>query len=121
MNTNPQKGLNVPAAFARIGERWSPRIVAQVDDYHVKLVRIEGDFVWHSHADADELFWIIDGDLDIEMRDRTVHLRTGDIFVVPRGVEHRPVARAECRIALFERAGLLNTGDDSDGTPGEWL
>ncbi len=120
--SNARGGLNVPDAFARIPEQWSPRIVAQVDDYQLKLARIEGEFTWHTHADADQLFWIVDGELDIEMRDRTVHLRTGDVFVVPKGTEHRPVARAECHIALIERAGLINKGDGAaDGTAGEWL
>jgi mannose-6-phosphate isomerase-like protein (cupin superfamily) len=114
--------INVPDAFARIPELWSPRIVARVDDYEIKLARIEGEFIWHAHGAADELFWIVEGELDIELRDRVVHLRAGDVFVVPRGVEHRPVARAECRIALFERTGLVNKGDGAtDGTAGEWI
>lgn len=114
--------INVNAAFARIPELWSPRIVARVDDYEIKLARIEGEFMWHAHRDADELFWIVEGELDIELRDRVVHLRPGDVFVVPKGTEHRPVARGECRIALFERTGLINKGDDAqDGTAGEWL
>lgn len=114
--------VNVSDAFARIADLWSPKIVARVDDYDLKLARIEGEFVWHSHAEADELFWVIDGSLDLEFRDAVVTLGPGDVFVVPRGVEHRPVARSECRIALIERTGLINKGDGAtDGTPGEWL
>lgn len=114
--------VNVRDAFARIPDKWSPRIIARVDGHELKLVRIEGEFIWHSHGDADELFWVLEGELDIEMRDRVVHLRAGDVFVVPKGVEHRPIARGEVRLALFERTGLVNRGDGAtDGTAGVWL
>ncbi|MEQ8964478.1 MAG: cupin domain-containing protein [Azospirillaceae bacterium] len=109
--------------FALITEQWSPKIVARVDDHDVRLAKIEGAFSWHKHDDADELFMIVDGAMRMELRDRTVALAAGDVFVVPRGVEHRPVADAECRIIMIERAGTMNTGDatDREGTAGEWL
>lgn len=90
---------------------WSPRIVARLNDYDVKVARIEGEFVWHSHPDTDEAFLVLAGELRIELRDGSVVLGPGDLYVVPRGVEHRPVADRECRIALIEPTGTVNTGD----------
>lgn len=103
--------VNLAEKFDLFSEYWSPKIVARVDDYDVKIVKLRGEFVWHKHDDEDELFFVIDGDMSIELPDRTVDLGAGDMFVVPRGVEHRPVARRECRALLFERRGVVNTGD----------
>ena len=103
--------INFAEKFGRFGERWSPRIVAQMNDYHFKLVKIEGEFVWHAHADTDEVFIVLDGELTIHFRDGEVVLRSGEIFVVPRGVEHKPFARRECKMMLVEPAGTINTGD----------
>jgi len=94
-----------------IPETWSPRIVGQVNDAHLKVARIEGEFVWHSHPDTDEAFDVVEGEMAIDLEDGPVTLRAGDLYVVPRGVEHRPRAERECRILLFERAGTPNTGD----------
>ena len=96
--------------FAKFSDRWSPKIIAQMNDYHFKLVRLEGDFVWHCHADTDEAFIVLDGKMSIEFRDGRVDLRAGEMFVVPKGVEHKPSARNECRIMLVEPAGTINTG-----------
>ena len=90
---------------------WSPKIIAQMNDYHFKLAKIKGEFVWHSHADTDEVFIILDGELHMEMRDKTIKLKKGDLFVVPKGMEHRPVAGSECHILLVEPAATVNTGD----------
>ena len=98
-------------AFASFSEHWSPKLVAEVNDFHVKLAKLEGTFVWHRHEAEDELFLVVSGRLAIELRDRTVWLEEGEFFVVPRGVEHRPVAPQECHVLLLEPSGTLNTGD----------
>ncbi len=108
------KGLDVVTLaekFATFSEHWQPRIVGQVNDLHIKIAKIEGEFVWHSHADTDEFFLVHKGSFVMEYRDRKVALKAGDIHVVPKGVEHRPVAAEECEIVMIEPAGTLNTGD----------
>ena len=95
-------------------EHWSPRIVAELNGQHVKLVKVEGDFVWHHHENEDELFLVLAGRLAIELRDRTVTLEPGQLCVIPRGVEHRPRADSGTHILLFEPAGTLNTGNVLD-------
>ena len=97
--------------LAAIEEQWAPRIVARLNDYEFKVVKLEGDFVWHSHADTDEAFLVLAGELTIEMREGDARLRAGDLYVVPRGVEHRPRAARECQVLLIEPAGTANTGD----------
>lgn len=97
--------------LALISTHWDPKIVAELNGQHVKLAKIQGEFVWHSHAHEDELFLVLRGAFRMDYRDRTVELREGDVVVVPRGVEHRPVAEHECSILLFEPAGTVNTGD----------
>ena len=97
--------------FALFAELFEPKVIAQLNDYQVKLARLKGEFVWHSHADTDELFLVIEGKLTIEMRDATVTLAAGELFVVPRGVEHKPYAREECKVVLIEPTGTVNTGD----------
>lgn len=97
--------------FSKFRDQWSPKVIARMNDYEFKLARVEGEFVWHSHADTDETFLVIDGSMVIEFRDGEVALSTGEMFIVPRGVEHRPRAANECRIMLIEPAGTVNTGD----------
>ncbi len=97
--------------FAAFTEHWSPKVIAQVNDFHVKAVKLRGEFVWHAHAATDELFFVHKGELNIQYRDRHNIVRAGELFVVPKGVEHRPVAAEECEILLLEPAGTLNTGD----------
>jgi mannose-6-phosphate isomerase-like protein (cupin superfamily) len=97
--------------FAKFSERFQPKVVARMNDYHFKLARVEGDFVWHSHADTDEAFVMLEGELRIDFRDGAVTLREGEMYVVPRGVEHKPFAATECRIMLIEPAGTVNTGE----------
>jgi len=109
--TTSYTAINFAEKFAAFDEHWSPKIVAQLNDYHFKLVKIEGEFVWHAHADTDEVFIVVDGELTIHFRDGEVVLRSGEMFVVPRGVEHKPVARRECKMMLVEPAGTINTGD----------
>ena len=99
-------------------DHWAPRVVARYNENEVCVVRVEGEFVWHSHEDTDDLFLVLDGELDIELRDRTVTLGPGELFVVPKGVEHRPVARrGEVKLLLIEPAGTPNTGDAATATP----
>lgn len=102
--------INLADAFGRISEPWSPRIAAELNGQHVKLAKLEGPFVWHRHEDADELFLVVEGRLVIELRDGAVTLEAGEFVVVPRGVEHRPVAEETAHVLLFEPAGTLNTG-----------
>lgn len=105
------EAINFADKLSRFSEQWSPKIVARMNDYHFKLVKIEGEFVWHSHAETDEVFLVIEGEMAIELRDGRVMLRAGEMYVVPRGVEHRPVAERECCLLLVEPAGTRNTGD----------
>lgn len=113
---HPQSVVNLDEKFTTFDDRWSPKTIAQMNDLHIKIVKVEGDFVWHSHPDTDELFLVHDGELTIEMRDApSVTLGPGDLYVVPRGVEHRPLAKHECRALLIEPAGVVNTGDAAPG------
>jgi mannose-6-phosphate isomerase-like protein (cupin superfamily) len=97
--------------LARITEPWKPRIVARMNDCHFKLVKLSGEFVWHRHEETDEAFIALEGEFAIAFRDRTVALKAGEMLVVPRGVEHKPVAERECSVLLVEPAGTVNTGD----------
>jgi mannose-6-phosphate isomerase-like protein (cupin superfamily) len=103
--------VNLEDKFGRFADHWSPKILAKLNDYHVKAVKLLGEFVWHKHHETDELFLLTKGSLLIRFRDRDVTLGPGDLLVVPRGVEHLPVAEEECEVLLIEPAGTLNTGD----------
>lgn len=103
--------INLAEQFARFTEHWRPRIVAELNGQVVRLVKVRGEFVWHSHPAEDELFYVVRGILRMDFRDRSVTLDPGDMLVVPRGVEHRPVAADECELVLFEPAEVRNTGD----------
>ncbi len=91
-------------------EYWSPRVIAEVNDLYIKVAKLKGEFTWHSHDDSDEMFMILEGDLQMELEDRTVALAKGDVYVVPKGVLHNPVAQQECLVMLFERKDTLHTG-----------
>jgi mannose-6-phosphate isomerase-like protein (cupin superfamily) len=103
--------INLIEKLGKFAELWSPRVIAEMNDYQFKLVRIQGEFVWHSHADTDEVFIIVEGEMSIEFRDGRVDLKSGELFVVPRGVEHKPAAGRECKIMLVEPRGVINTGE----------
>jgi mannose-6-phosphate isomerase-like protein (cupin superfamily) len=105
------EAINLRDKFARIDAQWSPRVVAEMNDVQFKLAKIEGEFIWHRHDDTDEVFIVIDGRMAIEFRDGRVELAAGEMFVVPRGVEHRPLAGRECWIMLVEPRGVVNTGE----------
>jgi mannose-6-phosphate isomerase-like protein (cupin superfamily) len=102
---------NLADLLGRFDDLWSPKKIAELNDYDVKLVKVLGDFVWHSHADTDELFLVLDGVLTVRLRDRDVTLRAGELFVVPRGVEHCPHADEPTSVLLLEPRGVVNTGD----------
>ncbi|HGN0635139.1 TPA: cupin domain-containing protein [Pseudomonas aeruginosa] len=111
MSTSTTQAINFAAKLALFDDRWQPRVIAQMNDYQFKLVKIEGDFVWHSHADTDETFIVLAGRLRIDFRDGAVHLGPGEMYVVPRGVEHKPFAEGEVRMLLVEPCGVRNIGD----------
>jgi mannose-6-phosphate isomerase-like protein (cupin superfamily) len=108
--TKSYQAINLVEKAGMIGARWSPRVVAELNDYQFKVVRIEGDFIWHDHPETDEAFIVLDGELRIDFRDGSVLLRPGELFVVPRGVEHKPFAAGEVKLMLIEPRGILNTG-----------
>ena len=103
--------VNLAEKAQLIQDTWSPRVVAEMNDIQFKLVRLEGPFVWHAHADTDEAFLVLEGTLEIELPDTTVRIGPGELFVVPRGVQHRPVADEPCLAMLVEPRGVTNTGD----------
>ena len=106
-----RKAVNLREKFDRFSDRWAPKIIAQLNDYHIKLVRVKGDFTWHDHKDTDEVFMVMEGELRIDFREGSVTLKEGELFVVPKGVEHKPFAEKECKMLLVEPAGTVNTGD----------
>jgi len=103
--------INLADKLAAFSDTFSPRTVAQLNDYDVMVVKVKGEFVWHRHDDTDDFFLVLKGELDIQLRDRTVTLRPGELFIVPKGVEHCPVAREEVHLLLIEPTGTPNTGD----------
>ena len=105
------QAINFQDKLTKFSEHWSPKIIAQMNDYHFKIVKVQGEFVWHDHPETDEVFDILKGQLEIQFRDGSVRLHEGEMFVVPKGVEHKPVAREECQLLLVEPAGTVNTGE----------
>lgn len=103
--------INFQEKLDRLSECWSPRVIAEMNDYQFKLVKISGEFVWHSHTETDEVFIVLDGEMKIEFRDGSVKLKAGEMCVVPRGVEHKPHADGECQVMLVEPKGVVNTGE----------
>ena len=111
MPSSTLEKVSLSDALARVVEHWRPMIVAELNGQHVKVVKFRGEFVWHHHEHEDELFMVLRGAFRMEFRDRTVDLHAGELLVVPRGVEHRPVADEEVEVLLFEPASTLNTGN----------
>jgi mannose-6-phosphate isomerase-like protein (cupin superfamily) len=103
--------INLHDKLTKFSDQWSPKIVAQMNDYHLKVVKVLGEFVWHDHPETDEVFLVLNGRLDIHFRDGKATLNAGEMYVVPKGVAHKPVAESECHILLIEPAGTVNTGD----------
>ena len=118
----PSNPLNLTETFGLVVGHWSPHIVAEFNGLHVKLVRVQGEFVWHSHQDTDEVFLVHKGSVTIEMRNKPpAVLHSGDLFVVPAGVEHRPIADEECELVLIEPAETPNTGDAATAAREPWI
>jgi mannose-6-phosphate isomerase-like protein (cupin superfamily) len=105
------KSINLQEKLGLLTERWAPRVVAEMNDYQFKIVKLEGDFVWHTHKETDETFLVLEGDLRIDVRDGAVQIAAGELFIVPRGFEHKPFAAKEVKLMLIEPRGVLNTGD----------
>jgi mannose-6-phosphate isomerase-like protein (cupin superfamily) len=105
------ESINFQEKLSKFSEHWAPKIIAQMNDYHFKVVKVRGEFVWHDHPETDEAFIVLKGQLEIQFRDGNVSLNEGEMYVVPKGVEHKPCAEDECHILLIEPAGLVNTGD----------
>ena len=103
--------INFQEKFKKFSDHWSPRVIAEMNDYQFKIVRIKGDFVWHQHDDTDEAFIVIDGKMSIEFDDHTIELKSGEMIVVSKGEKHRPYAELECKVLLVEPRGVVNTGD----------
>lgn len=105
------KPINFSEKLAKFSDHWSPRVIAEMNDDQFKLVRIQGEFVWHDHPDTDETFIVLEGAMEIEFREGRVPLAAGEMFVVPKGVPHKPLAKEECCILVIEPRGVINTGD----------
>ena len=109
--------INLKDKLAKFSDHWSPKVIAELNDYQFKLVKIQGEFVWHNHPDTDEVFIVIEGSMNIEFENETVQLNEGEMLVVPKGVEHKPYADSECKVMLVEPRGVVNTGNaDSELT-----
>ena len=108
------KKINIQEKFQKFSEHWSPKVIAEMNDYQFKLAKVKGEFIWHEHKETDEVFIVIDGRMQIEFREEIIELETGDMYVVPKGVEHKPYAEEECNIMLVEPRGVVNTGDKTN-------
>ena len=109
-----QSAINLREKLGLFSDHWSPKVIAELNDYQFKLVKLEGEFAWHKHDDTDEAFLCIEGEVDIQLRDGCVRLTPGDLYIVPRGIEHKPTASSECSCLLIEPRGVVNTGDGPD-------
>ena len=107
------KKINLEQKFSLFTEHWTPKIIAELNDYQIKIVKVQGDFVWHDHSDTDEFFLVLEGTLFIEFESETMELNAGELYVVPKGIQHRPYAQDECRVMLIEPRGVVNTGEAS--------
>ena len=107
----PYAAINFADKFARVETQWQQRVIAEMNDYQFKIARLEGDFIWHDHPETDETFIVVEGELRIDFRDGSVMVRAGEMFVVPKGREHKPFAEKEVKLLLIEPRGTLNTGN----------
>jgi mannose-6-phosphate isomerase-like protein (cupin superfamily) len=113
MSASPYESINFADKLSRIHEHWQPRVVAEMNDYQFKIVKIQGDFIWHDHADTDETFIVLEGELRIDFRDGAVRVCAGEMVVVPKGKEHKPYAENEVKLLLIEPRGVKNTGSET--------
>ena len=105
------KSINIKEKFSRFNEHWTPKVIAEMNNYQFKISKLQGDFVWHKHEDTDETFIVMAGEMVIEFRDGKVKLKKGEMFVVPKNTEHKPYAETECHLLIIEPRGVVNTGD----------
>ena len=103
--------INFNKKYSKFYKHWSPRVIAEMNDYQFKLAKIKGEFIWHSHKDTDETFIVLEGEMDLKFRDKILKLSKGEMCIVPKGVEHKPCAKQECKILVIEPRGVINTGD----------
>ena len=118
------KKINFKSKFSKFNDQWSPKVIAEMNDYQFKLVKIKNDFVWHKHDDTDEVFIVIEGIINIEFENETIELKEGEMMVVPKGTKHKPYANEEAKIMLVEPSGVINTGDiegDLTAPNNEWV
>ncbi len=116
--------VNIAQKLSLFNDHWQPRIVGELNESHVKLVKVQGEFIWHHHDDEDELFWVLKGRLNMQFRDQEIWLEEGEFLIVPSGVEHRPVAPEEVHLLLLEPKGMLNTGNiaaDEKTAVAQWI
>ena len=111
MRNEERRAINLREKFGLFEEQWKPKVIAEMNDYQFKLVKLQGDFVWHQHAETDETFFVVEGELRIDFRDGAMTIGPGEMFVVPKGVEHKPFAAREVKLMLIEPKGVVNTGD----------
>ncbi|MCP3874729.1 MAG: cupin domain-containing protein [Desulfobacteraceae bacterium] len=107
------EAINFNEKFLKFDEQWSPKIIGQMNDYQFKLVKIQGHFTWHEHKDTDEVFIVLEGEMSIDFKDGRVNISENEMFIVPKGAEHKPYAENECKILLIEPKGVINTGDSN--------
>ena len=107
------ESINFEQKFRLFEEQWQPKVIGEMNDYQFKIVKVQGDFIWHNHEDTDETFIVIEGEVRIDLRDGAVHVSAGEMFIVPKGVEHKPYAEGEAKVLLIEPRGVLNTGHEA--------
>lgn len=120
----PKQAINLEDKFRLLTEHWQPRVIAELNDYQFKIVRLKGAFVWHDHADTDEAFFVLEGTLRIDLPEGSVDIGPGELYIVPRGVRHRPFAAEEVKVMIVEPGGVVNTGDEGGEMTAEadvWL
>ena len=110
---NKSKKINIKHKFLNLSEYWSPKVLAEMNDYQFKIARIKGEFIWHNHSETDEVFIVIEGSMKILLKGETIQLSKGDLYVVPKGMDHKPVAEKECKLMLVELKGTKNTGSET--------
>lgn len=116
--------INIAEKFAKVTDYWAPKIIAQMNENQFKLAKFKGEFTWHDHKETDEVFFVVEGEMQIDFRDSSVLIKAGEMYVVPKGVEHRPRSKEECKVMLIEPAGTVNTGDvvgDQTASHTDWI
>ena len=113
------KKINIKQKFSKFSEYWSPKVLAEMNDYEFKIARIKGEFIWHNHTETDEVFIVIEGSMKLLMKGETIQLYEGDLYVVPKGIDHKPVAEKECKVMLVELKGTKNTGSENNKSTAE--